>query len=255
MVKRVVVVLLVFCGVGIGLLLLPRPSISRAQDAPTPTEYQIVIPTRTATEEFVITMTPSRTATDYVSTIRIEARDADTPANVRASPELGENIINRIRKGTFYEALGRYGLWIQIRFLASPTGVAWVYSEVVSVTGGTFEDLPEITADALPTVDANAVGQQATLAYITGTPGALQTATAQQAVASGIFQQGQTGDGGVPVEVLPTFTAPPPFVEATLPVRGVTQNSGELPPIVPIISLGVIGLAGLLISGLRRLGN
>jgi hypothetical protein len=44
------------------------------------------------------------------------------------------------------------------------------------------------------------------------------------------------------------------LIEATLPARGVTVNRGDLPPIVPILAFGALGVGGLLIAGLRRLG-
>lgn len=233
------------------------PLVERAVAQTNPTPYIATIPARTATPEPVITLTPTRTETPFVSKIRVEAGDPEVGANVRAGPSTEQNKIGNIKPGTFYEAVGRYGKWIQIRWIASPTGLAWVFGDIVRLTGGDFEALPEINPDALPTIAIGTAQIQQTLAYITATPGALQTATAAQAIAPGVFQPaGNAGAASAGSASLPTFTVPPPLIEATLPTRNSTPISqGDMPPIVPIVSLAVIGLAGLVISGLRRLGG
>ncbi|MBX3084088.1 MAG: SH3 domain-containing protein [Anaerolineae bacterium] len=226
-----------------------------AQDQPTP--YQANIPTRTTTPEPVITITPSRTATDFVSRISVQASDAETGANVRNAPDTeGTTILGKIKRGTFFEATARFGKWVQIRYLGSPTGIGWVFGELLEFKGGALEDLPEITTDAIPTMNVGTVQIEQTLSYITATPGALETATAAQAIATGQFSANSAVGGAVGEgTLLPTFTNPPPMVEATLPARAVAQNQGDLPPIIPIVGLAVIGLFGLIISGLRRIGG
>jgi hypothetical protein len=240
--------------IGLLLALAATPSVLErvaAQDQPTP--YQAVISTRTPTPEPIITLTPTRTETPFISQVRVEAKDRETGANIRSAPSTDANRLGNIRPGTFYEAMGRYGKWIQIRWIASPTGLAWVFGDIVNLVGGTFEELPEISPDAVPTIALGTAQIQQTLSYITATPGALQTATAAQAIAPGIFQSGSQGGAAQPKALLPTFTNPPPLVEATLPARtGAPIAQGDLPPIVPIVSLAAIGVAGLLISGLRR---
>ena len=231
------------------------PAVS-AQDQPTP--YQPGnIPTKTETPEPVVTITPSRTATEFVSRIRVQASDVETGANVRNAPDTeNTTILGKIKRGTYYEAVARFGKWVQIRFLGSPTGIGWVFGELLEFEGGALEDLPEITTDGIPTVNVGTAQVQQTLAYLTATPGALETATAAQAIATGQFSSnGAAGGAVLDGTILPTFTNPPPLVEATLPARAVAQNQGELPPIIPIVSLAVIGLFGLIISGLRRLGG
>jgi hypothetical protein len=73
-----------------------------------------------------------------------------------------------------------------------------------------------------------------------------------QASATGVFTRAADDAGRQPGVPLPTFTYPPPFVEATLPSRSAAVSRGGLPPIVPIIGLATLGLAGLFISSLRR---
>jgi hypothetical protein len=222
-----------------------------------PTSYVPIIPTFTEIPAIEVTITPSRTATNFVSRISVQAIDAETGANVRNAPDTeGTTILGKIKRGTFYEATARFGTWVQIRFLGSPTGIGWVFGELLEFQGGALADLPEVTTDSIPTMNVGTVQIEQTLSYITATPGALETATAAQAIATGQFSAnsgagGAVGDG----TLLPTFTNPPPLVEATLPARAVAQSQGELPPIIPIVSLAVIGLFGLIISGLRRFGG
>lgn len=232
------------------------PLVERASAQGNPTPYIATIPARTATPEPLITLTPTRTETPFVSKIRVEAQDPEVGANVRAGPSTEQNKIGNIKPGTFYEAVGRYGKWIQIRWIAAPTGLAWVFGDIVRITGGEFEALPEINPDALPTIALGTAQIQQTLSYITATPGALQTATAAQAIAPGVFQPAAGAGAANVAAALPTFTVPPPLIEATLPTRnGTPIAQGDMPPIVPIVSLAVIGLAGLVISGLRRMGG
>jgi uncharacterized protein YgiM (DUF1202 family) len=225
--------------------------------AQQPTSIQLIIPSVTATVEVVISLTPSRTATQFISQLRAEAKDATVGANIRSGPGTEYQRIGNIKPGTFYAVVGRYEKWLQVQFPGAPSGLGWVFEDIVVVTGGELSALPTVDLNAVPTLNVGTAQLQATLDYITGTPGALETATAIAAAATGVFSANSAG-GAQPVgpqTALPTFTFPPPFQEATLPTRGVAVNTGELPPIVPIVGLGVLGLAGLAISALRRMGG
>lgn len=240
--------LLLISLLGVRLLGGELPAV-RAQGNPTPP--QLVIPSLTPTVELLPSVTPTRTPTVNVGLIRVEAR---LEANIRTAPSLDAQILRKVGPGQFFAARGRYGEWIQIQFELSPTGLAWVYREVVTLSGGDFDSLPPIDLDAVPTANLQTAGAQATAEFLTATPGAPQTATALQAQATGVF----TLAAAVPEPIvsgapLPTFTYPPPYAEATLPTRASSVISGGgVPPIMPILALGALGVAGLFISSLRR---
>jgi hypothetical protein len=220
-----------------------------AQDA-TITPLPIVIVSRTPTEVLNPTVTPSRTPTPDFTLIRVEAR---VEANVRTAPSLDAQILTRIIPGQFFAVTGRYARWLQIRFDRSPTGIAWVFEDVVNISGGDPSTIPEVGFEAVPSPNVETAAAQQTADFITATPGAPESATAIQASATGVFTRAAVA-GGIPApgEPRPTFTYPPPFAEATLPARAAAVSRGGMPPIVPIVGLAALGLAGLFISSLRR---
>lgn len=221
---------------------------------PTATPLPISIPTLTPTPVPQITNTPSRTPT--LAQIRVEARSKDTGANIRASPSTDAEKLGTIYPGQFFVVTGRWARWIQIQYDKSPTGLGWVYEEVVNITGGDPNTIPTIQPGAVPSPNVATGAAQQTASYLTATPGAPQTATVMQLSATGVFTRVAVNGTEVPTRVgtLFTFTPPGNLIEATLPPRiNTTANQGGIPPIVPIIGLGILGLAGLLISGLRRL--
>jgi hypothetical protein len=226
-----------------------------AQDA-TATSVPLVIPTLTPTTEVLLTPTITNTPTAMAPSLaRVEAIDKDTGANIRSAPNLNAEILGTIFPDKFYYVIGRWELWLQIQFDKSPTGLAWVYTGVVNVSGMELEAIPLIDVSAVPSPNLATGAAQQTAQYLTATPGAPQTATALQASATGVF--GPTNsvvvanpNSNVP---LPTFTFPAVIVEATLRPKNITTTAqGGIPPIVPIIVLGGIGLFGLLIAALRR---
>jgi hypothetical protein len=240
------ILLLTFFAAASTLLVYGR---SAAQDA-TLTALPILVVTRTPTEVLFPSMTPSRTPTSDTTLIRIEAQ---VEANVRSAPSLDAEILVRIVPGQFFAVTGRYARWLQIRYDRSPSGVAWVFEDVVTISGGDPATIPEIGLDAVPSPNVETAAARQTADYLTATPGAPGTATAIQASATGVFvRPTEPGAAQGPVEILPTFTYPPPFVEATLPSRSASASRGGLPPIAPIMGLAALGLAGLFISSLRR---
>ncbi|MFQ3536417.1 MAG: SH3 domain-containing protein [Aggregatilineales bacterium] len=246
--SRLIVASVTFIAMLIGLR-APAQHVLRAQG--NPTAVPLVIPTVTPRLELAETATPTRTPTVNMGLIRVEAR---LEANIRTAPSLDAQILTKALPGQFYAARGRYGEWIQIQFERAPSGLAWVYREVVNLSGGDFESLPPVDLDAVPTPNLQTAAAQQTADFLTATPGAPQTATALQAQATGVFTLAAAAPEALPIGApLPTFTYPPPYAEATLPTRIASAlGGGGIPPIMPILALGALGLGGLFISSLRR---
>jgi hypothetical protein len=227
----------------------------------TATAVPLLIPTLTPTIEIQVTEPPTRTATAAaISNARVEARDKETGANVRSAPDVNSEKLGTIFPGQFFSVIGRYQQWLQILYDKSSNGRAWIFEGVVNVTGLDPAQIPTILPNALPSPNVATGAAQQTAAVLQSTPGAGQTATVLQASATGVFTatlDGSTSSNNSaidPNEPLPTFTFPPPFVEATLPPRfSASTSQGGIPPIVPIIVLGGIGLFGLFVSALRRM--
>jgi hypothetical protein len=245
-----------------GLTVVVSMELQRAAaQGAVPTPLPINIPTRTATPVPQITTTPSRTPLPGGNTAgegRVEAKDKTTGANVRASPSTDAEILGKIYPGQFYAIIGRSVQWLKIQYDKVPSGVAWVYEGVVNITGISPSAIPTIDPSGVPTANLETNAAKQTADYLTRTPGAPGTATALQGSATGVFTRvaaNLSGESGASTaEALPTFTFPPPMAEATLPGRKSSPISqGGLPPVVPIMVLGGVGMLGLLISALRRL--
>jgi hypothetical protein len=228
-----------------------RPHVSvKAQGEPSPIPLQFPTATPTLGPP---TETPTRTPTSEGRPY-VEALSNDT--NVRAGPDINANRIGVIYPGTTYPVIGRRFDWLEIEFSDSPSGTAWVYNGVVSLSGD--ESLiPELNLEDIPTLDPAFIAQQETLAYISATPGSITTLTAQAMITpTGVFTAGP-GEGPtlVPGAPLPTYTFPPytptPVVIPT--TNPPPPSSSGIPPILPILALGALGLMGLLIAILRRL--
>jgi hypothetical protein len=202
--------------------------------------------------------TPTRTPTQEGIAL-LEAKDF---ANVRADPSTDSAQLGQIKVGEKYNVIGRYVSWIQFEFPASPTGKGWVFGELVNLTGN-IDNIPDIDPFANAQIDSVSSGATATQSILTQTPGGVLTATVLARI---VIPQGTPApaDNGTH-EILPTFTYPPgmipiapspgapvstetPDASAVLP----TTNSNNLPPIVPILILGGVGLLGLALSSLRR---
>ena len=227
------------------------------QAAAEGTPLPIVIPTRTATVVVQITITPSRTSTSGgPGQGRVEAKDKTTGANLRASPDISAEKLGTILPGQFYAIVARYNKWIQIEYDKSPNGLAWVYEDIVNITGIIPAAIPTVVQGALPSPNVATAAAKETANFLTQTPGAPESATALQGSATGVFTRvaSDATDGPERVGTLPTFTFPPPMAEATLPARGAaTTTQSGVPPIVPIMVLAGVGLFGLLIAALRRM--
>lgn len=220
------------------------------------TPAPVVLPSISPTAVAQFTATPTRTPTP-IGPALVEALEG--PTNVRAGPDIEAERLGQIFPGETYPVLGRAAgtLWYKIQYPDSPNGTAWVFEQVVRITGN-VDAIEEIEVFTQPTVNVNAAVNTQTLEAMAQTPGALETATAQAFAASAMVIQGTLPPTETPAP-LPTFTYPPgPVAQATtvIPPAASTQaESSGLPPIIPIIALGSVGGLGLLIGILRRLGR
>lgn len=222
-----------------------------AQEGPTATPQPVNLATIAPEVVPGAGATPTRTPTPE-GQIFLEAREF---ANVRAQPDPDAAQLGQIRSGERYVVMGRYFQWYQFQFPPSPTGVGWVFGDLVNVVGDAAL-IPELTDPGANAPDVAAIQAAGTAAAVTQTPGGVLTATA----ATRFEALGQaTLDGPV---ILPTFTYPPgvifqptsavPEAEATPSPAATEQSGGALPPIVPILAIGGMGALGLLIYSLRR---
>jgi hypothetical protein len=247
--KRVwVMVILVALVVAVGMS-MARARGASGQEQPTAVPLQFPTPTATTGPP---TETPTRTPTAMGRAV-VEAISPDT--NVRAGPDINENRVGQIQPGTQYPVLGRRFNWYEIEYATSPTGIAWVYADVVTLTGDPAS-IPELELKDIPTVDPAFLAQQQTAEAIANTPGAAATLTAQVLITpTGVFTAAPEERTLAPGEHLPTFTYPAytPTPVAFPRTNPPPTGSGGLPPLVPILALGALGLMGLLVALLRRL--
>lgn len=251
-----VILLALFIGVG-GSAAWAAPRVdhldSRRSQQSTSTPIPLQMPTSTPTAG-PPSETPTRTPT---SAGRPYAEAISENANVRSGAGLEfDPPIGQIDPGTTFTILGRQNEWLMIEYPGSPNGIGWVHYSVVN-TFGDETMITEILPENVPTIDPALYAVQQTAAAITSTPGAIASLTAQSMITpTGLFtaQPGQFITP-LPGQSLPTFTYPPAtptpmVVPRTNPAP--TANTG-LPPVLPILVLGALGLMGLLVSFLRRL--
>jgi hypothetical protein len=166
------------------------------------------------------TSTPTGTFTDALITVTyIE------PINVRTGPSSFDYpVIGSLPVGGTASAIGRSpaGEWIQILFPGGPNGTGWVYAANVS-----------LSPDALlPIVEPPP------------TPTPVMTPTLNQTFAAA-FQVVPTSTH------LPTFTPPPSLVIPTFTNSANSSSSRTISTWI-IISLGIIGIGGMIFASLRR---
>src|SRR5258708_4389251 len=177
-----------------------------AQNA-TATGVLIVVPTLTATDVKKVTPTPSLTATDAAPGLaRVEAKSKDTGSNLRAAPSTESEKLGTIFPGQFYGVIGRFGKWLEIQYDKSPTGLAWVYEDIVNVTGLDPAAIATLSPNTVPSPNVATGAAQATLNVLTTTPGRPETATALPPSATGVFPPTP------PATHDPTPSPPPPHL-------------------------------------------
>jgi hypothetical protein len=270
---------LILCGIIIMLLIGVALSRSYAQEtiaqasSNTPLVFSIPstsTPQPEITEETITIATASGPDDEFAGPML----QAIQSANVRADGDINAQRLGEIVNGDLYPVTGRAFRWLRIEFDASPTGVGWVYDELVEIIGDESA-IPDLTAILLPTANAAIAGATQTLDALTQIPGGIETATASARFLDA--PQGLPGVGGgqgentepvlggiAPAGPLPTFTYPPNIVAMapteSAPEAGITsigeaeslEPTGQLAPIVPISVLIGLGMAGLIISATRR---
>jgi uncharacterized protein YraI len=145
--------------------------------------------------------------------------------NVRAGPgsEGVYPVVGILQQGEKVPALGRSpgGDWIQIVYPTVNGGIAWVYSYLVTLSGGELpivEPPPTLTPQVTPTIDPTLAAQL-------------------------IVDIGPTR--------MPTYTQPPAIQVPTYTQAPESGASGGLPMGFIIIGMAVVGVFGLMISVFR----
>ena len=251
----------------LALLLFLAQMPAAAQENATSTPVRVRIPAGGAPAlRAVASPTPTRTPTPSV--VMLEAKAEAGPVNVRSGADIESGRLGTIQAGELYAVLGRRHRWLQIQFLSAPDGRAWVFEELVTVTGdeSSIPNLIQVTPQPLAQARIDATR---TRALFTLTPGAVLTMTASSRI---LAFPGQGADasaldaasGGDVRAALPTYTFPPHLVSATdTPDAPAEMNTPELPaatpavperipPAVPIALLATGGLLGLVLYSLRR---
>jgi hypothetical protein len=246
-------------------LLLMAPPFAGAQEAasPTPLQINLVTPTPAVAQESA-SVTPTWTAT----TPPLAVLEAIDTANVRAEANINGALLGQIRSGETYTVSGRYFEWYQFEYPQSPNGRAWVFGQLVRITGDPNTIL-EITDEPLPTLDPLIAGATETINALLAIPGGDLTATeGARGVVSTLVIPGVV-NGGRATEMpagtsLPTYTFPPGIVReaaTSAPSVAATEEPAlelnetlltTLPPIIPILALGVLGILGLIFSARGR---
>lgn len=237
--------------IALAIILITGWQSAVAQEGPTATPQPVNL--ATVAPEIIpgAGATSTRTPTPE-GQIFLEARES---ANVRAQPDPDASQLGQIRSGERYIVMGRYFRWYQFQYPPSPTGVGWVFGDLVNIIGDAAL-IPELTDPAANAPNVAEIQAAGTAAAVTQTPGGVLTATA----ATRFEALGQAMlDGPV---ILPTFTYPPgvvfqptsavPEAETTPEPAATGQTNGSLPPIAPILAIGGMGVLGLLVYSLRR---
>ncbi|MDE2855015.1 MAG: SH3 domain-containing protein [Chloroflexota bacterium] len=219
------------------------PLLAQGGAEATPVRANLVTPTPENAGAFAPTITASFTPSPLPAA-RLQALQSAGNVNVRALPDIESDLIGTIAHGSVYPVLRNYYRWYELRYDLSPNGRAWVYGDLVTIEGDTsrievietFDQLALPGGAAGPSTDASGTN-----------PRTIEIATAEFDAARAVEV--------VDVTPLPTFTPPatqPPFVNQIAIVEAEESRLLDLPPIIPILALGGLGLAGLFISLLRR---
>ncbi|MDE0329832.1 MAG: SH3 domain-containing protein [Anaerolineaceae bacterium] len=197
----------------------------------------------------------------------LEAKAEAGPVNVRADADIESDRLGTIQAGEQYPVLGRRFRWLQIQFLSAPDGRAWVFEELVTITGDAGS-IPNLILAAPPAIARVQVDATRTQAAFTLTPGAVLTMTASARILDlpgrevdlSAAVRGETSSGN---NLLPTYTFPPKLVLSTAtPLDQIETETPEsrqqvpgiperIPPAVPIALLATGGLLGLVLYSLR----
>ncbi len=248
------------------LFLLLLSGASRAQEIATSTAVRINIPSD-GVPSLLIVASPTATWTPSPAIVMLEAKPEAGPVNVRADADIESDRLGTIQAGELYPVLGRRFRWLQIEFLPAPDGRAWVFEELVTVTGdeGSIPNLILVTPPAIAQAQVDATRTQA---VFTRTPGSVLTMTASARILDLPGRElnlsdAEAGEDSGRNNLLPTYTYPPNLALSTAtPLEQLNAGTPEarqqtpgvperIPPAVPIALLATGGLLGLVLYSLR----
>lgn len=221
-------------------------AFAQVRQTSTPITANLFTPTPLNRQQLAPTVTTTMTPTPP-GPVLLEARESAGNVNVRAAPDVNSERLGAIAFGTRYPALRQFFLWYELRYDPSPNGKAWVFGELVEISG----DVSQIEViDRWEDAPAAAIDEAA--------PGAEETTTANARVlnAPTAVEALEQVDEVIAATALPTFTYPPNFlVSAATPAASPNSEAADgadLPPLFPIIMLGGFGMVGLLVYSIRR---
>lgn len=240
--------------------ILAAPNVvvgAQAQRTATPITVRLVTATPPGAQPFPPTVTSLPTATLPGPTF-LQAPVTAGNINVRSAPDLESEVLGTISFGTLYPALRRYFQWYELRYEPSPTGRAWVYGELVELTG----DLDNIQVvdnfadiNVIPGEDNSLGAQGDGAAAESGDDSRILVISTEDGAAG----RSETERMASP---LPTFTRPPdlPSIIPTGSIGRPIQNEvrtdpdrrSGFPPLFPIVILAGFGLVGLLVNLIRQ---
>jgi len=261
--QSLLITLLVCAGLSFIVLGQQQYSVS-AQPLITDTPLPVVIPENTAqpTSMTLLTATPTFTMTPDQPEVVLQAAAPAGDINVRDYPDVTGTYLGSLQPEQQYPITGVYFQWYQFQYEASPTGLAWVFGDLVEVIGDQTAITP-VDPDAQPTAESPEEIGTATAEALLLTPENAASATGAARVLT-LPPEEESSVDGFP----PTFT-PPPDVAALEPTvvpesltttpqspnlasQVLTQFSNTFPPIIPILALVGVGGLGLLIAIARR---
>ena len=220
------------------LLLLAGPISAQTRPSATPVSAVLVTATPEQLQAATPTPGPAPSETPVPST-RLQALESAGNVNVRARPDINSEVQGTIAFGTEYPVLRNYFRWYELIYEPSANGRAWVYGDLVTITGdqSRIEIIDDPNLIAFPAA---------------GDPGSVED---ERTIDISTVQ----ADSAQPVELvaataLPTFTyvpTRPPFTQQIATNEAADRAGEAVPPIVPILALGGFGLLGLLISLIR----
>lgn len=229
----------------------------------TTTPLRVIIASSTPETVISIDSTPTPTLTTTPEGLaQLQAKVEAGEINVRAEPDTDGQRLGTIVAGQLYVVRARFFSWYQFDYPSSPTGTAWVYGELVDVTGD-VNAIPERDPSIVPT-SALEAAQEATLAIALETPGGDATATASARIIVIPTSEQEVQTSVIIPGSLATYTPPAEYnlrVVATvsadnsqgLLLNAISSVSAQgVPPGMPIAGLAVIGILGLAVGILRR---
>ncbi len=253
--------LLWFLGSTVAIWLLVAPNVevgAQAQRTATPVVVRLVTASAPESQAFSPTVTSLPTATLPGPTF-LQAPATAGNINVRAAPDLESEVLGTISFGALYPALRRYFQWYELRYEPSPNGRAWVYGELVDVTGDlsniqVVDNFADISVIPVADNSLETGGGEAVAAAADDESRVLVISTEAGAA--------RRADAGRRASPLPTFTRPPdlpaimPTGSAGQPTedenRADPEGRSGIPPLLPILMLAGFGAVGLLINMIRQ---